>query len=52
MSSDTGLVFLGIGRDVPEPDRGEAGAGEVEGGDVHCERGGTPNHLIMRILNA
>ena len=47
MSSDTGLVFLGVGRDVPEPDRGEAGAGEVEGGDVGLEVSDTPGVLVV-----
>ena len=34
MSSDTGLVFLSVSGHVPEPYCGEAGAGEVERGDV------------------
>ena len=41
-----------ISGDIAKSDGCHAGHTEVEGGDVHCEGGGTPNHLIMRILNA
>ena len=37
---------LGVGGDVPEPDGGEAGAGEVEGGDVGLAVRDTPRVVV------
>ena len=38
---------LGVGGDVPKPDGGEAGAGEVEGGDVGLEVSDAPGVLVV-----
>ena len=41
--------FLCVGGDVAEADRGEAGAGEVEGGDVGLHVPDTPGVLLLRL---
>ena len=39
--------FLGVGGDIPEADGGEAGAGEVEGGDVGLHVSDTPGVWVV-----
>ena len=41
------IQFLRVGGDIAEADRGEAGAGEVEGGDVGLHVSDTPTVRVV-----